>query len=368
VVETAWPKKPLGGIYTTDASMKLPGSQPFTPGQTICAPNPKTPNLFEQVLDWIEAGIDWASEAWHDIKQFAVDAVLSFTPLGLQCDILENSGTIPKGACEGAFSVALDAALASMGIPPDLPNFDELMDQGIEYVAVQAAAQMSIPPEVVKAATEQGGPYAGLALDVAEEQLRAELEAGMKSKLAGSLKEIQLSYGKSVSWLPNGIPVRPDSDQPPAATLRITRIPGAPGGESGCSITLMSGAKLPNSVLEKAPPGYEFFMQNLQPKLSPLTDFDVFINEGDLLAQGWSGGPDKKITIPALEPGESVEIPMTFKPNIEKNGWHPLGIVSIGQFYQVWNFIHEFSTLTMTAQGTCGMDQIVVPMKDVYKK
>ena len=55
---------------------------------------------------------------------------------------------------------ALDAALMALGIPPDIPSFEDLMDQGIEYMAAQAASQISIPPEVIEEAKKLD-KYAG---------------------------------------------------------------------------------------------------------------------------------------------------------------------------------------------------------------
>ena len=367
VTQQAWPSAPYGLKYTTDQSKAWPGSKPLPPGYPICQPDPEEPDLFETVIGWVEEGINWASAAWQDLKQFAIDVVLEFTPMGLQCQALEDAGVIPKGGCGAAFSIALDAALASMGIPPDIPNFDQLMEQGIEYVAVQAAAQMAIPPEVVKAATEQGGPYAGVALDIAEQKLREELEAGIKAKLNDSIKQIQLSYSESISWIPNGIPVRPDEAQPPAATIRITRLPGIAGGENGCTATVQSGLKLPQEVISNPPPGWQSAINGLPTKLSSLTIYDLFVNDADLITQGFPNGPDKKFTIPALDPGEAIEIPMTFRPNIYKNGWHPLGTISTSDYFDAWNVMHEFGTITLAVTG-CGGDQYTGDASSVYKK
>ena len=367
VVEKAWPAKPMGLTYTTDESQKFPGSTALGPGYTFCKPQPSEPSLFETVLSWIEDGIDWAAGAWQDIKDFAVNVMLKFTPLGLECQFVEDAGTIPEGTCEEAFSVVLDAALASMGIPPDLPNFDELMSDGIQYLATEAAAQISIPPEVIKAATEQGGPYAGLALDVAEQKMRDELEAGIKDKLQDSIKEIELSYGKSVSWVPVGLPVRPDEPQPPAATIRVTRLPGVAGGENGCTATVTDYLKLPSEPLLNPPPGWQSAITGLPTPLSSAATYDFLANEGDLGSQGFAGGPDKVFTIPPLDPGESVDIPMTFKPNIYKNGWSPLGSVSTSMYFDAWNIMHEFGTITLHVSG-CGSDDYTGPAKDVFKK
>jgi hypothetical protein len=171
--EDAWPADMFGWTYTTNPAKAAQSVvPPVKKGQPICEPAPKQHSIIDAILSWAEYTVNWASGAWKDLKKFAVDVILKYTPLGQQCGVAESAGAIPAGACASAFAIALDAALVSLGIPPDIPNFDELMDQGVAYLAAQIAAQVAIPPDVVEAAVAQGGPYAGLALSIAEEKLR----------------------------------------------------------------------------------------------------------------------------------------------------------------------------------------------------
>lgn len=363
VLETAWPAKPSGFAYTTDPALAMPGSKPVQPGQFLCEPDPEEPSLFQKIMSWLKAAINWVSQAWTAVKDFAVNVVLEFTPLGALCD-----GLGVKDVCKVGLGMALNAALVSAGIPPDIPDFDQLVNQGIEYLAVQAAAQVAIPSEVVKAATDLGGPYAGLALSVAEEKLREETEAAIKNNLQQIVKEIPLTYSKSVSWLPPGIPVRPDDYQPPAAVIRITRLPGVPGGDAGCTAIVTDRVTISADVLKNPPPDWASAINGLPTKLSPLKTYDLYVNEADLVTEGWANGPDKKVTLPALEPGDSVEIPMTFKPNLYKNGWSPLGAVSSQYYFTAWHVLHEFGTITLSVTGSCGSDEFTGSAKTVWEK
>jgi hypothetical protein len=66
----------------------------------------------------------------------------------------------------------MEIALTSMGMPPSLPDFDQLMDQGLDYVAAELAAQAGVPDFVAEQALElaaemaarakatRGAPYA----------------------------------------------------------------------------------------------------------------------------------------------------------------------------------------------------------------
>jgi len=359
----AWVADPFGLTYTTDKSKSIAGGAPAVKaGQLFCKPAPQEPSLFEAIVSWAESAVNWASEAWSDLKAFAVDTILKFTPLGMQCSIAEDAGAIPEGACETAFAVALDAALVSLGIPPDIPNFDQLVDQGVTYLAAEVAAQVGIPPDVVQAAVEEGGPYAGLALSVAEAELREELQKEIEGQMKDAVRKIQLGYAASVAWVPDGIPVRPDDYQPPAATVRVTRKPGAPGGDAGCTLTVADGLTLSKQTLENPDPAWASFVEDLPTDLSQLTSYDFLANEGDLGSQGFPGGADKKLHVPPLAAGESYLMPMTFKPNYYKNGWHPLGLVPTDTYISVWYFMHEFGTLHLSAHG-CGSDALDVPAK-----
>lgn len=368
VLEKAWPKDFAALGYTTDPAQAWPGSKPVLPGQFICEPDPEEPSLLEKVVVWVKAAIDWAAETWQALKKLAVEFIVNTTPMGLQCKALEELGVLPKGSCQQVFAIGLDAALVSLGIPPDIPNFDQLVDQGIEYLAAQAAAQIALPPELVEAVVKEGGPYAGLALSYAEEKLREEAQAAIENHLHETVKAIQLSYAKSTSWLPKGIPVRPDDYQPPAAAIRITRLPGVQGGDAGCQGSVDAWVTISANVLNNPPPGWESAINGLPTKLSPLKIYDFFINEADLMTQGWPSGPDKNFTIPALQPGESMEIPITFKPNMYKNGWSPLGTVSTSKYFDAWRILHEFGTITLSVSGTCGSDQYVGSAKAVWEE
>ena len=346
----AWPADIYGLKYTTDSSKAVISGPPTVKkGQPICPPKPKEPSILESILSWAEYVVDWTSQAWSDLKSFAVDIVLKYTPLGALCTSVAKSST-----CTAAFNMALDATLVALGIPPDIPNFDELMDQGIEYVAAQAAAQVGIPKEVVQAAVDEGGPLAGWALDAAEEELRKELQAQIEAKLGDAAKSIQLGYAASVSWVPDGIPVRPDDYLPPGMTARVTRKAGVPGGDAGCTLRIYDKLTLAKATLDTPPAGYDAYVKSLKHPLSHLTPYDLFADEA-----GTAG--DKQLFVPPLAAGESFEIPLTFIPNYYKSGWSPSGLTQVTDYISIWRFLHDFGTIHLNAFGTCGETTLTAP-------
>jgi PAN domain len=79
---------------------------------------------------WVKGTVtdafDWTSQAYADLKGYAVTGIVTVLP-------------VPRQAAE----VALDAALASAGIPPSIPNIDQMMSGGADYLASQMADQLA---------------------------------------------------------------------------------------------------------------------------------------------------------------------------------------------------------------------------------
>lgn len=83
--------------------------------------------------------VDSISRAYAWAKSQAVAlAASAMEGLGVPCPC-------PIGSCEDCLSAALDYGLASLGIPPTLPNFDQLVDQGVDYLAASIAAETGLP-------------------------------------------------------------------------------------------------------------------------------------------------------------------------------------------------------------------------------
>jgi hypothetical protein len=103
-------------------------------------------NILEDIADAAEAFVkaladlaDWASGAYKSLKSSVVNAVAGLC--GSQ-----------KDKCQVVAAVALDTGLAALGVPPDIPNFDQLVAQlkqgGVELLAAElvgAAGAENIP-------------------------------------------------------------------------------------------------------------------------------------------------------------------------------------------------------------------------------
>jgi hypothetical protein len=105
------------------------------------------------VVDLVSSAIDWAATAYAAVKSSALGAVV---------DGLKASGVGCGGECQFAMGTALDAGLAAAGMPPSLPEFDQLVaglqQDGIDALAGQlaeAAASQGVPEVVAQEAAKQ---------------------------------------------------------------------------------------------------------------------------------------------------------------------------------------------------------------------
>ncbi|MCC6196942.1 MAG: hypothetical protein IT518_21015 [Burkholderiales bacterium] len=129
------------------------------------------------LVDAVAKLVNAASAAWEDIQDYAVSAVadgINAMAPGL-CD----------STCRAALETGLEVGLATMGVPPSLPNFDQMVDGGFDYLAAQAMSQAGVP---------------GVIADYAEDELSAQAQKFMKEAIA-SMKETPYAMDKLPNWL-----------------------------------------------------------------------------------------------------------------------------------------------------------------------
>ncbi len=126
--------------------------------------------LVTGVVDALGFVVNKASAVYEDAKQ----AVVKVATQAIQATGIVKCN--PGSACEKLVQGALTTGLAAMGMPPSLPNWDGLVDQGFEYMAHQVASQAGV--QNVPGATE-------LTKEVAK-KLVSEAAKGMKANRGGS--------------------------------------------------------------------------------------------------------------------------------------------------------------------------------------
>ena len=94
------------------------------------------------IIDGAAWVVNHASKAYDDIQKVVVDAVAAAIDAApwISCDT----------TCRTGLQVALKTGMAAMGVPPSIPNFDQLMDQGVDYLAASAAEQLGLPADVAQ--------------------------------------------------------------------------------------------------------------------------------------------------------------------------------------------------------------------------
>ena len=104
-------------------------------------------DLVTGAIDAVAAMVNGVARLYDNIKKEAISALadaLDALPL-LNC----GKGTV----CRAAAGYAVQTAAVAVGLPPSLPNFDQLIDEGLDYVTAEVAAQANIPPEIANLAT-----------------------------------------------------------------------------------------------------------------------------------------------------------------------------------------------------------------------
>ncbi len=100
-------------------------------------------DFFSDVVSWAVDAVNWASRTYENIKNAAIDAACS----------------VAGERFRGAFEMGLNIGMAAIGVPPGIPNFDELTDMGVEYLVAVAAEQAigaGVDPMLATEAAEKG--------------------------------------------------------------------------------------------------------------------------------------------------------------------------------------------------------------------
>jgi hypothetical protein len=104
----------------------------FTPHKEDKGWLEKIGDFFGDVFSFAADAVNWVATAYADIKAFAI----SWAPDELK----------------GYLSAGLDIGLAAMGIPPSIPNFDELTSMGTDYMIKAAADYAGVDPDLAATA------------------------------------------------------------------------------------------------------------------------------------------------------------------------------------------------------------------------
>lgn len=237
---------------------------------------------YESLWSELTSGLSWVSAQYNSLKSSIVNAV----------------GSVACGGddkCVGILTAGLDSGLIALGVPPTIPNFDQMMDGGFDYLAGELSSQAGCPDVACKDLVKKG-------LKMALDQNK-NVNPGCDTAAAHNM-------GIEPVCLPAGVKAHWD----PAATyrdakvvLQVTRnsvnIPNESKALSKYRILLFSWAT--NSQVVGG------MITNIEPnnksmKITQPLEAEVFTS--------------KIIPIPYLEKGQTIDIPVNM---VAKEYWVP---------------------------------------------
>ena len=94
--------------------------------------------VYADIAGFFKSAVNWCATAYDDIKGYAIDAAV----------------VVAGEDARAALTAGLEIGLAAMGIPPSLPNYDELTRLGQDYLIEAASDYTGLPPEVTATAVD----------------------------------------------------------------------------------------------------------------------------------------------------------------------------------------------------------------------
>ncbi|MEX0851880.1 MAG: hypothetical protein WD036_01150 [Bauldia sp.] len=180
---------------------------------------------FGEFVDWLSGGVtdamDWVSERYEDLKQVAVDIVMKYTPFGLQCEAIGKLiDDDAPGYCELAANIAVNAGLAALGLPPSIPNYNQLIDQGVDHAVELAVAEIE---------AQTGVPCFGPCADALRDGFATAADELKKSSYTPGCvgTEEAHKHGREPLCVPDFIIAKPAPGAvytPPVAVVSVTRL------------------------------------------------------------------------------------------------------------------------------------------------
>ncbi len=266
-------------------------------------PHPEDKSWWEEAIDAIGdffsdiAGffadiVNWVSETYESLKTNLVSFVAKY---------MTYLTPSLRGFVEDALRGLVDYGLASIGIPPSLPNFDELSNMGADYLATLALEKAGVPA--------------------------ADYFADGVTDLAGGIKEnLTETANSSASPNPFGwdfIRLDPDYLYRPAYLMVEIRNPydvATPAGYlSGYNEFIIDTSKGPLSGAAQTL--YAKFSGNVYYRT-----FKVVCNQ----------------KIPALAPGQTINVPVFLEEFIGESLWTDGPKVSEGDFKNMYYQLGEY--------------------------
>jgi LysM repeat protein len=164
---------------------------------------------YESMWDFASSALSWVSEAYESIKSEVISTIAS----SLDALPLVECGS----GCEALLKQGLNAGMVALGIPPELPNLDELTEQGMDYLVETVAAEAGIDCDET-------------CREIIRDGIEEFVEQAQQATVKAVCQDVEYAHahGKEPLCLPEGITATPapgSVTQPATVTIQITRKP-----------------------------------------------------------------------------------------------------------------------------------------------
>ena len=311
----------------------------FPPGSVLC---PKSfqggdGDFLSDLSDAVEGAFNFISDLYNKLSDWAVELVDQLNPLCIQAKLASEVVGVGqkevKDGCHLAAKLAVTAAKTYVGLPPSLPNFDQLTNLGKENLVELAAQEMEA----------QGVPCPQECKDVIRKGLDYSLEQVKKSMSNSSCMGEQEAHENGVEplCLPSGITTQPDPRGQPAPAMvevQVTRRAGTNGSDfpepKSCNVSISAFATNNSHGGESYTSEAGFNWQGTA-------------IEGNLL--------DGAGAFQTLQAGQSTTLPIVLEPSsfwlaghqeFVKKGWKP-------EHFDDWYILYQGALANVKAGGAC---------------
>jgi LysM repeat protein len=168
-----------------------------------------SPPWYESFWDFLSGAVSWVKDTWGAIKNAVIETIAA----GLN-DLVP--GICPE-ECQTGLTLALNAGLAALGIPPDLPDLSQLTSEGIDGLVDAGASVVGVKCD-------------DLCKSLIHKAIDTMVEDNLYSQ-ATSYMDTEEAHRHGVEPLvlpPSGLHIVPAPQsklQPPYLKVRVTRSP-----------------------------------------------------------------------------------------------------------------------------------------------
>lgn len=309
----------------------------FVPGTALCPEKDQggSGDFLSDLSNAVEDAFNFISGLYNKLSDWVTDLVEKLNPLCIQAKLASEAigegQKQVKDACHLVAVAVVTAAKTYAGLPPSLPNFDQLTEIGKDNLVELAAQQLE----------DQGIPCPEDCKDVIRKGIDYSLEQVKQSASNSSCTSEAEEAGYKKLCLPSYIITKPDPRGQPAPAVvqvQVTRRPNTTGADfpepKSCNVSINAQATNDSHI------GQQFTTQ---------------------AGFSWSGVPiEGKLfsgasAFPNLQPGESTVIPIILEPHpfwlaghkqFVQQGWKP-------EHFDDWYLLYQGALANINAGGAC---------------